>query len=303
MDDEKEKGNKATESDRFAAADWAELTHECLINILSRLSLEDRWRGALRVCKAWHQACKDPCLNSVLDLEYYFDSASELPRFWTTEFERRIDNMLGSVAVWSAGYLTEIRVRHCSDRSLSLVAKRCPNLQVLCIKSCPHVTDEIMAEIASGCPKIKKLDVSYCYEVSHKSLAIIGSHCPNLNVLKRNLMNWLDPSQHTGIVPDEYLNACPQDGDSEAAAISKFMPHLLHLELRFSKLTAKGLTLISEGCQDLEYVDLSGCANVTSRDRKCVVKSEEFEKYQEAQLLYPKVCLPYRKIWSLEIIR
>lgn len=143
---------------------------------------------------------------------------------------------------------------------------RCPNLQVLSIKSSPHVTDAIMAEIASGCPKIKELDVSYCYEISHKSLAIIGSHCPNIHMLKRNLMNWLDPSQHIGIVPNEYLNACPQDGDSEAAAISKFMPHLLHLELRFSKLTARGLTLISEGCEDLEYVDLSGCANVTSRD-------------------------------------
>lgn len=143
---------------------------------------------------------------------------------------------------------------------------RCPNLQVLSIKSSPHVTDAIMDEIASGCPKIKELDISYCYEISHKSLAIIGSRCPNLHTLKRNLMNWLDPSQHTGVVPNEYLDACPQDGDSEAAAISKFIPHLLHLELRFSKLTAKGLALISAACQTLEYLDLSGCANVTSRD-------------------------------------
>ncbi|KAG8372558.1 hypothetical protein BUALT_Bualt12G0078500 [Buddleja alternifolia] len=268
MDDVNEGGNNSTgtESVQLAAADWAELTHECLINILSRLSLEDRWRRVMRVCKAWHQACADPCLNSVLDLEHHFDPTSELPRFWTPEFERRIDNMLRSVVVWSAGFLTEIRIRHCSDRSLALVAQRCPNLQILSIKSCPHVTDTIMTEIASGCPKIKELNISYCYEISHKSLSIIGSHCPNMHTLKRNLMNWLDPSQHIGIVPDEYLNACPQDGDSEAAVISKYMPHLLHLELRFSKLTAKGLALIAEGCQNLEYVDLSGCANVTSRD-------------------------------------
>ena len=44
------------------------------------------------------------------------------------------------------------------------------------------------------------------------------------------------------------------------------MPHLLHLELRFSKLSAKGLALISEGCFNLEYLDLFGCVNVTSRD-------------------------------------
>lgn len=143
---------------------------------------------------------------------------------------------------------------------------RCPNLQVLSIKSCPNVTDVSMVKIASGCPKLTELDISYCYEISHESLAIIGRHCPNLKILKRNLMNWLDPSQHVGIVPNDYLNACPQDGDSEAASIGKFMPNLLHLELRFSKFTAKGLSFISKGCSNLEYLDLSGCANVTGRD-------------------------------------
>lgn len=123
-----------------------------------------------------------------------------------------------------------------------------------------------MTKIASGCPKLKELDISYCYEVSYKSLALLGSNCPNLRILKRNLMNWLDPSQHVGIVPNEYLNACPQDGDSEAAVIGKLMPHILHLEIRFSKLSARGLSLISEGCLNLESLDLSGCANVTSRD-------------------------------------
>ncbi|CAI9783031.1 unnamed protein product [Fraxinus pennsylvanica] len=242
--------------------DWAELTRECLINILSRLSLEDRWLGAMRVCKEWLQVCKDPCFNSAFDLETHFDSVTDSPRFWTPEFESRIDNMIGSVVGWSGGSLTEIRVRHCSDRSLSLVAQRCPDIQVLSIKSCPRVSDVIMAEIASGCPKLKELDVSYCYQISHKSLATIGSHCPNLHILRRNLMNWVDPSQHFGIVPKEYLSAYPQDGDSEVAAIGKFMPHLLQLELQFSKLTGKGLVLLSEGCRDLEYIDLSGCRRV-----------------------------------------
>ncbi|CAA2984610.1 Hypothetical predicted protein [Olea europaea subsp. europaea] len=98
--------------------------HEWLINFLSRLSLEERWLEALWVCKAWLPVCKDLCLNSVFDLETHFDSVSGLRRFWTPEFESRIDNMIGSVVGWSGGSLTEIRVRHCSDRSLSLVARR-----------------------------------------------------------------------------------------------------------------------------------------------------------------------------------
>lgn len=258
-----DKGGGGTETG--LRSDWAELTHECLVNILSRLSLDDRWRGTMLVCKSWLHASTDPCLHSVFDLETHFDS-TESPRWWTPEFERKIDAMLRLVVNWSDGGLTEIHVRHCSDRSLSFAAQRCPNLQVLSIKSCPNVTDESMAKIASACPNLRELDISYCYEISHESLAMLGSKCPKLRILRRNLMNWLDPSQHVGIVPNEYLDALPQDGDSEAAAIGKFMPQLQHLELRFSKLSAKGLALLSEACQYLEYWDLSGCANVTSRD-------------------------------------
>ncbi|KAL5056304.1 hypothetical protein RYX36_036986 [Vicia faba] len=140
-----------------------------------------------------------------------------------------------------------IRMRHCSDRSLNLVAQRCPNLEVLSIRSCPRVTDDSISKIATGCPNLKELDISYYYEITHESLVLIGRNCSNLKVLKRNLMNWLDPSQHIGIVPDDYLNACPQDGGSEAAAIAIYMPHLESLKIRFSKLTAKGLNSICQG--------------------------------------------------------
>lgn len=143
---------------------------------------------------------------------------------------------------------------------------RCPNLEVLSVRSCPRVTDDSISKIATGCPNLRELDISYCYEITHESLVLIGRNCSNLKVLKRNLMNWLDPSQHVGIVPDDYLDACPQDGDSEAAAIANYMPHLEWLEIRFSKLTAKGLKSICQGCPNLEYLDLSGCANLTSRD-------------------------------------
>lgn len=122
-----------------------------------------------------------------------------------------------------------------------------------------------MFKVAFCCVMLRELDISHCYEISYRSLEVIGQKCPNLTILKRNLLNWLDPSQHVGIVPDEYLRACPQDGDQEAAAIARFMPKLKHLELRFSKLTISGLVSISEGCGDLELLDLFGCANLTSR--------------------------------------
>ncbi|KAJ4709571.1 F-box family protein [Melia azedarach] len=254
------------ENESGPRSNWAELTHECLINILSRLTLPQRWMGPMFVCKSWFSASKDPILHSVFDLETYFESLAESPRWWTPDFERRIDSMLRSVVEWSEGSLTVIRARHCSDRSLNFAAERCPNLEVISIRSCANVTDASMCRIAFRSSKIRELDISYCYEISHESLEAIGRNCPNLKVLKRNFMNWLDPSQHLGVVPSEYLNACPQDGDSEADAIAKFMPNLELLELQFSKISARGLSSICEGCTKLEFLDLWGCGNLTSRD-------------------------------------
>ncbi|KAI3965556.1 hypothetical protein MKX01_010513 [Papaver californicum] len=161
------------EGDETRNPNWAELTYECLTNILSRLSLEERWIGPMFVCKSWIHACKDPCFFSVVDLE-----------------SRKIDSLLISVVNWSGGInIQEIRIRHCSDQSLSFVAQRCTNLQVLSIKSCPNVSNASIEKIASHCPVLAELDISYCYEISHASLenveaAAIGKFMPNLEHLE-----------------------------------------------------------------------------------------------------------------------
>ena len=142
---------------------------------------------------------------------------------------------------------------------------RSPRLSILSIKTSPAVTDRSMVTVGACCPMLTELDISNCYEVSYKSLEVIGQSCQNLRVLKRNIFNWIDPSEHVGIVPEDYLRECPEDGDREAITVSKFMPKLKHLELRFSKLTAVGLSSIPEGCKDLEVLDLFGCANLTNR--------------------------------------
>ncbi|VFR01360.1 unnamed protein product [Cuscuta campestris] len=146
-----------------------------------------------------------------------------------------------------------------------------------------------MTKIASGCPLLREVDISFCHEISHESLAVMGMNCPELRVLRRNLMNWLDPSQHSHAVPKEYLDRCPQDGDSEAAAIAKHMPHLVALELQFSKMTGKGLELICQGCRKLEFLDLSGCANLSGRDVyrvSCHLK--EMKSFRKPDLFIPR---------------
>ncbi|KAJ3693347.1 hypothetical protein LUZ60_008827 [Juncus effusus] len=248
---------------------WSDLTTVCLLNIFRRLGLSDRWLVAMRVCKSWLDAAHDSCLWTSLDLEPAFEAAGagrpDAAAWWTPAFQRRVDGMMRSVAEWSDGGLKEVRVRHCSDQALCFLAERSPNLQILSVRSSQSVTDESISKIANSCPNLIELDISNCYEVSYKSIELIGQNCPNLVILRRNLLNWLDPSQHRGVVPESYLRNLPQDGDCEASSIARFMPNLKHLELRFSKLSGTGLKEIAESCNSLEFLDLAGCANLTNR--------------------------------------
>nr|VDC83843.1 unnamed protein product [Brassica rapa] len=78
--------------------DWTELTQECLLDIFSRLSLEERWTGPMFVCKTWMNRCQDPSLNLVFDLETKFQSLpGSLSCWWSPEFGDKIDSVLRSV--------------------------------------------------------------------------------------------------------------------------------------------------------------------------------------------------------------
>ncbi|KAL0679942.1 hypothetical protein Bca4012_007923 [Brassica carinata] len=245
---------------------WADLTRECLIDIFSRLSIDQRWIGPMLVCKTWMNVCHDPLFNTIFDLETRFQSFPESINWWNPEFEDKVDSFLRSVVDRSEGGLTEIRVRHCTDRSLSYAAERCPKLEVLWIKSCPNVTDASMTKIASNCPNLKELDMSYPYGISHESLVMLGRNFNNLKILKRNLYPRLDPNMPTIIAPFDYLATYPKHANVEAEVIGRHMPQLKQLEFRYTTLTAKGLALVCEGCSDLEYMDLYGCISLRSEE-------------------------------------
>ncbi|XP_021750242.1 F-box protein SKIP1-like [Chenopodium quinoa] len=247
--------------------DWAGLIHECLINIFSRLPLEDRWKGAMLVCKPWMEACQDsPLINNSFDLECYFETYTDSAHWWTPEFESKIDAILISAVNLSYGLLKRIRVSHCSDHALIFAAQRCPKLEVLSIKSSQSVSDATIIEVSKRCPLLKELDMSFCHKITYISFPSIGRNCPRLKLLKRNFMNLQDSSQYRGIVPNEYIDACPQGFDSEAAAIAGSMPNLLSIDLMNSGLSGKGLALISEGCLNLETLDLRGCDNLSTQN-------------------------------------
>uniref|UniRef100_M4D401 F-box domain-containing protein n=2 Tax=Brassica campestris TaxID=3711 RepID=M4D401_BRACM len=153
--------------------DWTELTPECLLDIFSRLSIGQLWNGPMLVCKTWTKLCHDPSLNITLDLEAEFLSSEDSNHWWSPEFEEKVDSTIRSVVDRSKGGLKEIRVRHCTDQSLSYVAERCPNLEVLGVTYSPKITVESMRKIASNCTKLIELDISCSYEISGYCIELV----------------------------------------------------------------------------------------------------------------------------------
>ncbi|CAF2068742.1 unnamed protein product [Brassica napus] len=126
--------------------EWTELPPECLLGIFSRLTMGQRRNGPMLVCKTWTNLCQDPSLNTILDLEAEFLSSPDCIYWWSPEFEEKVNSTIRSVVDQSEGGLKEIRVRHCTNQSLSYVAERCPNLEVLGVTYSPKVTVESMGE-------------------------------------------------------------------------------------------------------------------------------------------------------------
>ncbi|KAG1327529.1 putative F-box/LRR-repeat protein 19 [Cocos nucifera] len=131
MADGEERGGEGEEKKEAEAEeirDWSELTPVCLANVFRRLTLEDRWKGAMLVCRAWLDAACDSSLFESFDLEPAFDATGsgrpDDAAWWTPAFCRRVDSMLRFAIHCATGALWEIRVRHCSDDALSFSAER-----------------------------------------------------------------------------------------------------------------------------------------------------------------------------------
>ncbi|KAG2249695.1 hypothetical protein Bca52824_089323 [Brassica carinata] len=244
--------------------EWTELPPECLLGIFSRLTMGQRRNGPMLVCKTWTNLCQDPSLNTILDLEAEFLSSPNCIYWWSPEFEEKVNSTIQSVVDQSEGGLKEIRVRHCTNQSLSYVAERCPNLEVLGVTYSPKVTVESMRKIASSCTKLTELDISCSYLISGECIEIVGTNCKNIHTLKRNLMQTseiLRLFMHCTYVHGLCFET---SGNIDVFAIRNYMSQLKHLELRFSTVTDKALPFLCKGCPNLEYLDLVGCRYLTS---------------------------------------
>lgn len=104
--------------------DWADLTHEALVEIFKKLGFEDRYLAVARVCKAWRRAAEDAGCCEDVDMSGAFAARQESRRWWQSDFEKKVDHMVMTLVDRSAGRLRELRTSHCSDVALTYVAQR-----------------------------------------------------------------------------------------------------------------------------------------------------------------------------------
>jgi F-box/leucine-rich repeat protein 2/20 len=66
-----------------------------------------------------------------------------------------------------------------TDKAVSALSKKCPNLCKINLKSCVTISDVSVEEIAKNCPDLEEIDLSWC-DVSEQSLFFLGKYSQNL---------------------------------------------------------------------------------------------------------------------------
>lgn len=98
--------------------DWANLTPDCLFNIFKNLTAEEMLEGPLQVCKPWKDAGNKSAF-SVFDV-----GSRTVDQFDWTDMEEKMDALLQAFADKSDGGLKSIKIKLCTDKSISYVADK-----------------------------------------------------------------------------------------------------------------------------------------------------------------------------------
>eukprot|EP00262_Sarcandra_glabra_P009611 TRINITY_DN24049_c0_g1_i1.p1 TRINITY_DN24049_c0_g1~~TRINITY_DN24049_c0_g1_i1.p1 ORF type:complete len:297 (+),score=14.66 TRINITY_DN24049_c0_g1_i1:184-1074(+) len=242
---------------------WEALPAPALVCIFSKTSLVDRLRNASLVCRAWRQASEDPrCWESMMvsdtaSLEDAFIKADNPYDTFVNPFGRQSDPSTGfrrlqTLIERSRGRLTTLYLRpfrsHApyhggptEDALLRLIADSCPNLKHLSLVGSYCASEEAMCEVVRSCKRLELLDFSDSPCFSATVLEELGSYCPHLRGVRR--VGAIDYSQ--------------------ASAITASLPGLRLLNLSGSTLCDAGLSAIVYGCIGLQYLDVTGCRELT----------------------------------------
>ena len=136
------------------------------------------------------------------------------------------------------------------DQQMRLVAKCCPNLKSLSIKSCKYITDIGIQYIAIGCPNLETIDISRSPTDQHGG-----------NITDQVLA---DLTQACTKLKDINISFCQNVGDLGFESIAENCPGVHTIRAAgCSQLTDKSVSIVSSELSHLRTLNLDGCLNLT----------------------------------------
>ncbi|XP_071531571.1 uncharacterized protein Fbxl7 isoform X1 [Panulirus ornatus] len=234
------KGKRVARSSPFD-----KLSDELVVRILSFLPTNAVCQCA-RVCRRWYVLAWDPRLWSTITL------ASE-----GIHADRAIKQITRLLARDSGGcvHVEKVILNSCSrlsDRGLSLIGRRCPELRHLEIRGCLNVTNIGIFELVTQCVNLEHLDVTGCHQITCIHLTQQGTVEPEPMHSRQLYLQYLD------------MTDCYALEDQGLKVIVKNCPQLLHLYLRRCiNITDTGVKHIASYCLMLREVSVSDCVQIT----------------------------------------
>ncbi|KAM1138481.1 hypothetical protein COP1_036412 [Malus domestica] len=239
---------------------WTELPDEITSSILSRLGAIEILESAQKVCMKWRIVFKDPLMWRTIDMRNDGDFDDELPY--------DVEKMCRHAVDRSRGGLVDINIEYFgTDDLLRYIALRSSGIRRVRIAHCDEITDEGLSKMAKRLSLLHDLDISLC-QLSCKSVQVVGRSCPRLTSFKWNkewFRIWDDDSDDDYDSDGEPRPPAPYNkrDDSDALAIARTMPGLIHLQLFGNKMTDNGLRKILDCCPHLKSLDLRHCFNLS----------------------------------------
>ncbi|XP_045481540.1 F-box/LRR-repeat protein 7-like isoform X2 [Harmonia axyridis] len=236
-----EKGSNKGKTYKMKNNSFDQLTDETILKIFSFLGTRDL-SSCARVCRRFNHIAWTPCLwRSIRINGENLSGDKALKRIM-----KKIGSDGGDTGICHGIEKVEIvEGAKLTDKSLFLLARKCPDLMHLQLLGCTEITNTALFEVATRCHNLQHLDVTGCVKISCIS---VNGPDPHL----RLQLQYLD------------LTDCPHVNDNELRVIVCHCPQLTFLYLRRCvQITDMGLKFIPSFCSNLKELSVSDCLNVT----------------------------------------
>ena len=201
-----------------------------------------------------------------------------------TTFERIDDSNMTDVGLASLAQgcrqLTTINVRGCcvlTDASLEVIGETCKGLRRIDITQ-NHFTDVGITSLTQGCRELMAIYIASCSNLTDASLAAIGNTCKGLTSIDISNMRMTDlgiASLTQGCGQLKTINAayCIMLTDASLEAIGEACKGLTSIEMILNFLSDVGIANLTQGCSQLQSIDISSCYELTDASLAAIGES------------------------------